>query len=109
MEKCQRCGGRLPWDSGVTTLIGGTEAQLCTQCRNAWHAYFLTLPEYETVCELKGRACWLDGRATAGDVPTEEEWRVHIAAQHALHARFFALGQAWVAVPVAAEVSDDDN
>jgi hypothetical protein len=92
----------LPWNSGVTTLIGDTHCALCLACRNAWHAYFLTLPEYEELCALKSHELWLDGRAKAGDAPSEMEWQAYFTTQKALLARFFALGQAWLAVPVAA-------
>jgi hypothetical protein len=109
MDDCQRCSGRLPWDSGVTMLRGETEALLCLPCRNAWHTYFLTLPEYETICELKSQALWLQGRATAGDAPTADEWRAHVAAQQTCQARLFALGQAWLAGPVAVEVPDAND
>jgi len=102
MEECQRCGRRLGWNSGTTTLFGETQARLCERCRNAWHAYFETLPEYEELSTLKVQELWLHGRATAGDAPSQGEWQTFIRLQQHLQARFFALGQAWLAAPVAA-------
>jgi len=90
------------WNNGTTTLIGETQARLCEACRNAWHAYFQTLPEYEELYTLKSHELWLDGRAKAGDAPREEEWQTVMTTQQQLMARLFALGTAWLAVPVAA-------
>ena len=103
MDNCQRCGGRLPWHSGVTTLMGGAHALLCVGCCNEWHTYFLALPEYEAIVALKVQELWLEGRAQARDAPSHAEWQTYCTTSEPLLARLFALGQAWLAAaPVPA-------
>lgn len=102
MDECERCGSRLPWHSGTTTLIGAAQAVLCVGCRNAWHTHYLTLPEHDHYQAFLAHKAWLDGRALAGDAPSRQEWELCVITQQQLMERLFALGQAWLAAPVAA-------
>lgn len=100
MDTCQRCDKQLMWNSGPVMLIGETHTRLCERCRNDWHAYFLTLPEYEMSKTLMAQKATLDGRSGSPHPPVESEWRGYIEDQQQLMERLFALGMAWIAVPV---------
>jgi hypothetical protein len=104
MDDCQRCGHRLPWNSGLRQLVGGYECLLCSECVNAWHAYFLTLPQYAAKRALDSEYDWLQGRAMAQDAPTRNEWHAHRDAKEAWYVEMFHLSQAWMAAGVGSDV-----
>lgn len=99
MNDCDRCRKSLTWPCESITLLGESHVRLCEACRTAWHAYCLTLPEYVEWRQVQAHKLWLEGRASAGEAPTLNEWQDHMRLQEQVMQRFFALGQAWLAAP----------
>lgn len=93
--KCATVQDPLP----VILLIGGVHTALCNPCRTAWHAYFLTLPQSDTMRQLQDEYRHMQALIYAKQPPALEAMQAWGQRRDRAERELFALGVAWLQTP----------